>query len=447
MSETEAQTQQKIISWIEGNIGGKVVSIARQPRWRPNWFADVERGSDKLELCVRGDRVDTKLVFPLDHEMRIQKVMWDNGIPVPKVYGWCDDPRAFVMERVPGVPHFDGVSEAVRDSVMREYMECLARLHALDVKPFADAGIVRAPRPSESATVGQAQFIKIFREIKKRPDPFIEFMLAWLARNPLQHAGRESVIVWDSGQFHHHKGRFISLIDVEIGHIGDPMMDLAGFRMRDSVLHFGDMDTLYRHYGKYSRDPVDMDAIKHHHLFFTLSNQLSFHGALAAPTPDSDYMTNLQWCTETNRFAVEALADIMGITLPEVEIPQAEVSPVAPQFDHMITSLKNISVPDEYTRYKLRGMFRLARHQQRWIEIGAEITAADLDDIGALTGKRPASWAEGEAQLEAFVLSDGGKHDEALLYLFNRRTQRAQALNGPAGSAMAAHHPLQPFKA
>ena len=30
--------------------------------------------------------------------------------------------------------------------------------------------------------------------------------------------------------------------------------------------------------------------------------------------------------------------------------------------------------------------------------------------------------------------------------LFHRRNLRAQMLNGPAGSAMAAHKPLQPFR-
>ena len=55
--------------------------ISRQPRWRPVWFADVERDGEVLELCVRGDRTDMPLIFPLDHEMRLQATMHDHGIP------------------------------------------------------------------------------------------------------------------------------------------------------------------------------------------------------------------------------------------------------------------------------------------------------------------------------------------------------------------------------
>ncbi len=38
-------------------------------------------------------------------------------------------------------------------------------------------------------------------------------------------------------------------------------------------------------------------------------------------------MTNVQWCNETNLFAVEAIADAIGIALPEVELPEPEHSP------------------------------------------------------------------------------------------------------------------------
>ena len=102
---------------------------------------------------------------------------------------------------------------------------------------------------------------------------------------------------------------------------------------------------------------------------------------------------------------------------------------------------------DAFLRYQLRGAFRLARHLQRFDEIGAAIVDADLDDLHRVIGHRPASWSAGETELERFVLADrdDGRHDETLLALFHRRNLRAQMLNGPAGSAMARHNPLQPF--
>ena len=33
--------EQRIQAWIEEHVGGKVVRLERQNRWRPVWFADV----------------------------------------------------------------------------------------------------------------------------------------------------------------------------------------------------------------------------------------------------------------------------------------------------------------------------------------------------------------------------------------------------------------------
>lgn len=436
---------ERIKSWIEKNVGGKVGPFERQPRWRPIFFVDVEKDGKTIPLCVRGERVDVELVLPLKHEMLIQNLMYEHGIAVPKVYGWCDDPRCYIMERVPGEPHFEGVNEEQRRKVMRGYMEMLVKLHNLPVQPFKDAGVLHAKSPAEAHLVGERHFEDLYRRTKKRPEPFLEFVLGWIKRHPLKKPYKESVIVWDSGQFHQQDGQFVAIIDVEIGHIGDPMMDLAGFRMRDTVLGFGDFNELYDMYEEFSGKPVDMEAIKYHHLFFTLSNLLSFHFALSEPSLESDYMTNLQWVNETNRFALEALAEYMGEELVEIDMPEPEDTAVSVQFEHLVQSLRHVKASDPFLRFELRGLFRLSRHLQRWDQVGRKVVEADLDDMAELLGFRPKDWQEGEAALETFVLKDNGTHDSELVQLFNRKLQRAQTLNGPVGSAMARHNPIQKF--
>jgi hypothetical protein len=378
--------------------------------------------------------------------MRFQQLLEEGGIPVPHVYGWSNEPRAFVTDRVPGENHFDGATDDERESVMDDYMGILARVHALDIEEFARGGITRAATPAQSGQVGMDVYERGYRQTKQRPDPFLEFCLGWLARNPLPNPGRESAVVWDSGQFHHQDGKVTAILDLELGHIGDPMMDLAGFRMRDTVLGFGDMNVLYDRYAARGGHPVDIDAIQHHHFAFTLSNQLAFHAALAAPTPDTDYMTNMQWCSETNLFAIEALAEILGIAeLDTVDEPEVRVSPVAVTYQHLVQSLRRLDIADEFDRHQIRIAFRLARHLQRFDEIGDALTAADLDDLRNLLGRRPATWQAGDAALEGFVLADDGAHDEELVQLFHRRFLRYKMTLGPAGSAMVAHHPIQRF--
>jgi hypothetical protein len=437
-----------ITAWLTADVGGNVLRISRQPRWRPVWFADVERDGEVLELCIRGDRTDMPLIFPLDHEMRLQSTMHDHGIPTAKVYGWIDEPMAYVMARVPGRNDFEQSTDAERAAVVDDYLHILARLHALDIGPFVDAGIMRAASPDQSGTFGMSRYERVFRSVKTHPDPFIEFSLGWLRRNPPRSLGRESAIVWDSGQFHHHDGRVVAVLDVEIGHIGDPMMDLAAWRMRDTVIGFGNFAALYDRFSEITGEPVDLDAIQRHHFAFTLTNQLPLGAALHEPAPESDLMTNLQWCCETNLFATEALAEILDVELPTVEMPDPRESRATTAVDHLVRSLRSIHTDDDYLRYQLRTMFRLARHVARMDEIADSVSMDDLDDLHQLLGHRPDSWLEGEAELERFVLADAdvGAFDEQLVQLFHTRNLRAQMLLGPAGSAMARHLAIQSFR-
>jgi hypothetical protein len=186
---------------------------------------------------------------------------------------------------------------------MDEYVGILARMHHLDVGPFADAGAELPARPSDVARTGIRAYERAYRAQKVRPDPFMEFCLGWLARNPPRHRVRPSVVVWDSGQFHHGAGRISALLDLELAHIGDPMMDLAGLRMRSTVIDYGPLDDLYRRYEDLTGDEVDLAAIAYQHFAFTITTQLAYHRGLVEPTPDSDLMTYMQWCSESNLYA------------------------------------------------------------------------------------------------------------------------------------------------
>jgi len=193
--------------------------------------------------------------------------------------------------------------------------------------------------------------------------------------------------------------------------------------------------------------------VMRHHFAFTLTNQLALGQAVRAPGPDTDLMTNMQWCMETNLFASEALAELLEVELPEVEEPAAVRRRASTAVDHLATVLRALSlgpdaVDDEFLRYRLRASFREARHASRLVEAGEASSAADLDDLHRLLGHRPDDWFSGEAELERFVLADAdtGRHDEELLVLFHRRNLRAHALLGPPGSAMATHLPIQTFR-
>lgn len=438
----------RVVEWLRANIGGTITRFERQARWRPQWLVDVVRDGGTVELLVRGQRTDTAQTWSLEHEMRFQRVLQDHGVAVPKVWGWVDDPVAFVTDRVPGQADFRGTPEADRAQVVDEYLHALAQIHALPVEPFVAAGIDRAPTPDGSGQIGLERMEALYRRQKEYPDPQLEFFLGWLRRNPPRSDGRETPVVWDSGQFMHTGGHLVAVIDLELAHLGDPMMDLAGWRMRDSVIPFGNFAELYERYAEISGRPVDLEAVQLHHLAFTLSNQLAFSHARYRPPPDGDLATLMQWCNETNLYATEALAEYLGFELPTVDVPDPEPSLGAPAMEQLVRTLSTVTIDDPFARFRVRGAFRLARHLQRRDEIGRQVLDADLDDVHRLLGRRPESWEQAELDLERFVLAaaDDGRHDEALCHLFHRRNLRAQMLNGPAGSAMARHLPIQRFR-
>jgi aminoglycoside phosphotransferase (APT) family kinase protein len=445
VADTDAEDFARITEWLEADLGGTVVHIERQARWRPAWWVTLERDGEQLSLYVRGDRLDSPSAFSLEHERVFQTLLSERGIRVPRVYGWHDaDPKAYVTERVPGADNFEAVSDDERRAAMEDYVDILLEMHQLDVTPFSDAGIVRAARPQESHLVGLERFTRqAYREEKKRPDPFLEFALAWLLRNTPDNPGREAAIVWDAGQLHHEHGRITAMLDLEFGHIGDPLSDLAALWVRNPFIPFGDVSALMRRYQERSGAPLDMTAVHWHYILWAMSNRLEFHSVLADPVEGSDYMLNLHWCVESDLMALEGIAKVVGVELGDVEELTAPPSAYAPAHRHLTRALENTAVADRVERYRLRMSVRLARHLERIDEIGGAAVDADLDDIERLLGHRPADWATGEAELEQFVLADDGRHDEELVTLFHRRLHHARMLNGPAGSWITQHRDIQ----
>jgi aminoglycoside phosphotransferase (APT) family kinase protein len=451
LSESSSRSQHdddvaRISAWLDANIGGTVTSIARQGRWRPVWFADVQRDGATLPLCVRGDRIDSVTPWDLEYEKTMFVELERAGIPVPHVYGWIDDPRAFVMDRSPGQSDFSGSTDEEKAAGIDAYLRTLAQIHRLDVQPFADAGITRAERPERSGTVGIERVERVYRTAKTAPDPMTEFVLGWFRRNPLDNRGRESVVLWDSFQFHHDHGRLTAVLDLEVAHIGDPLMDLAGIRSREPYLRYGDIGDVFARYEQLGGFEVDYDAVDYYFIQESILNQLSFGPALADPPLMSDYTMNLTWVHLTNIWALEILAARLGVAIEPPELPDAVEPATFTTAPHRLMTASMRALVDastDFDQYRARALYRLAAHLQRLDQVEAEVLQADLADLESLLGHRPPTWDEGEAELERFVLADDGRHDAELIDLLHRRNWRHWATIAPPGTTLARWEPIQ----
>jgi len=434
---------------VAGRMGGVVVAIERQARWRPTWFVDLDRDGVVQQLVLRGERTDSE-AFPHRHEYEFHRLLAKRGLPVPALHGYLETPGTidtFIAERVPGRPDFEDVSDAERDVVVDEYLQQLARLHRLDPAPFVAAGVMHPGPGEDSGMVGHRNMEARYRARKRHADPFAEFSLGWLHRHLPRGNGRLAPCVWDSGQFHHHDGHLVAILDLEFGHVGDPLGDITIWRMRDTLIGFGDMRRLYARYEDLTGEPIDLEAVKRHHFAACIGNQLQFGAAVANPLPETDLMTYMQWNSETNLMASDFLGEYLGIELPDVEPPPMPESRHDATFRHLVDSLGSVQTADRELQHDLRLAFRMARHLQRRSEIGDALDAADVDDVHQLLGRRPDDWLDAERELERFVIADAGtgRHDEELTILFHKRNLRTHMALGPAGSSMVRHYQCQRF--
>ena len=439
-------TPEEVTVALERQLGMTVLEVRRQVRWRPTWFVTGERDGAPFDVVVRGDRVDA-LGFPLRHEYEFHTLLEAHGIPVPHLYGWCDELNAVLMEFVPGRPDFADVESVDRDRIVDEYLQAMAAVHALPIEPFLDAGITRGSNGSGMVSMQIQE--QQWRAAKRWPDPFMEFCLAWMHRYEPDSRGRETPILCDTGQFHHDGRHLVAVLDLEGGHIGDPMMDLAVWRMRDTLIPFGDMGKLYARYEELSGREIDLEAVKRFTFASTIGNELMFGAAVHDPLDDTDLMTYMQWDSETNLMATDFLADLLDVELPTVDVPEPRRTRADATYDHLVRSLARMRPDDEFMAHEIRLAFRAARHLARVNEIGDAVVEADLDDLAELLGWRPATWHEGDEALERFVvttIADGDRsHDEDLVRLFHRRNLRVHMQLGPPGSKMVEHFRAQRF--
>src|ERR1700730_6789253 len=138
---------------IERLVGGRIISLERQPRWRKAWYAVVERDGAAVPIFVRGDKqIDAEPYPGLEREAAILHLFRANDLPVPRVYGMTENPTAIVMDRVSGIRDVGHAGEDdERRRVAEQYIEVLARMHELDTTPFVAAGMSLPKGPTETA--------------------------------------------------------------------------------------------------------------------------------------------------------------------------------------------------------------------------------------------------------------------------------------------------------
>jgi hypothetical protein len=419
---------------VESSVGGRIVSAERQARWRPVFWLKVERPDGEiLPVCFRGGRIEQGEENTILNEYECFRALEKNGILVPKIYGYCEKPIGFVMERSPGRPDLSTAENPEElDAVRDEFIQILAQIHALPTTDFEAFGLKRLTNTRDLALGDSAKGIARFAERKTRPDPIVEFLIDWCERHVPVGRDECSFVTCDSGQFIFENGRVTAMLDMELGYLGDPLADLGGLFSRDLTEKMGDLNVAVDRYEVAVGHPVDRRTVLYHAIRFALTTPLGTGLSLANPHVAVEYVQFLTWYLVYSRSPLELIAYREGYELEDPAYPKETVSPYAVAHDSLQEKFGAFKTNDAFQAYEADSLRRLALYTRQGDRYGADLLERDFDDASKLLGKRPATWQERDADLSSLVLENEGERDEELVRYFVRRLKREEWLLAPA---------------
>ncbi len=386
--------------------------------------------------------------YRIADEVATHNLLEAYDVPVPHAYGLCEEPYALVMDRLPGHVDLSSVDDAARWRLMDQYLEVLARIYEIPLTAAAAAGFELPAGPAATALGGYWRKLEACYDASmegQAPDPIAVFLRRWVRDHvPQQRQSVARFITYDSFQFMFEAGRITGLLDFEHAHVGDPMMDLAALRVRDTIKNIGQLSDVTTRYEGITGVPVDHDVVEYHTVVYNAISILSTGPPLADPVRGTDWLSYLAWYVNGARWAFESIAEIGGYQLDPVAVPDARPSRHAAPFRHLAGSLREISACVDST-YELAGLGRVANHLKRLDEIGPALDAADLADLGRVLGYRPET-GEVDAELLDLVEHTDTDREEELVRLLDARAQRLHLGLASARSLMLRHPGLRSLR-
>ena len=335
MEPEDEPLSRELLEWIARTVGGRVVQIRRQARWRANYFVDVD--APGLETVVlKAARAPRHVIersallstFNSHREAVMLELLQDHDVKVPPYLGFHDDSRSLLMVKVEGSAqvHALGDRERMR-RISRDFAEELASLHRLAVDDLDVTGDLRIPSTAEELALGnfleyaETDLDTVLRRRPHLADPLLTLARSWVRRRVPAFDRPAAVVQGDCGpdQFLFAGDRVTAIIDWELGHIGDPMLDLGAIRLRECLYPAGMFPFVLERYRELGM-PVDDQAIRYYTvvtILFTLFG--TFGGTVRLDPRNEEVIVQLWWQVALRRALCEAIAEFEDIqlTLPE----------------------------------------------------------------------------------------------------------------------------------
>jgi aminoglycoside phosphotransferase (APT) family kinase protein len=450
------------LNWIEQQLGARIVEVEQQGRWRPHHFITVAQPDGTTTQVLARSPRDPELIddsrflshFSLEREARVLEALQGVGVKIPEFLGFSDQHQLILMSKVDGTNDLSLASDdAARRRIMNEYVEELAQLHDLDVSTMRLTGLDVPHTPSDIALAGKFSFMEAdFATARPtlRPEPLLELGIWWLHANIPQGARRVSFVQGDTGpgQLMFADDRLTALIDWELAHVGDPMLDLGVARMRNMLYPVGSLHETFAHYERVTGRPLDRPALRYYTVLATLLSPLGMAATLQRPSAKvGSMLVRYGWDVTLRRGMTDALAEELGLEITPPDLPPRPSDDDPTLFDYLAEHLELLCVPlahDAAERFQLDSALAISRTLQLDSKIGDRLLRDDLDDMAEVLGHRPTDREAGMAALAELVAAKPDTHLESLVMLFGRVERRREFLLAPMMIAQSTN-PLEPL--
>jgi hypothetical protein len=262
--------------------------------------------------------------FNSNREAVILELLQDQDVKVPPYLGYHEETGSLLMAKVEGSAQVHGLED--RDqlrNISRDFAEQLASLHRLDLDDLDLTDDLRVPTTPEALALenfllyAETDLDNVLRRRPHLADPLLALSRAWVRRRVPAFERRASVVQGDCGpdQFLFEGAEVTAIIDWELAHIGDPMLDLGAMRLRECLYPAGMFPLVLERYRELGM-PVDEQAIRYYTVVTILFTLFGTVGGTVRLDPRNDeVILQLWWQYALRRALCEAIAEFEGIEL------------------------------------------------------------------------------------------------------------------------------------
>lgn len=454
------------IEWIEKVTEGRVAQSRQVAAGGRDGFAvDVARGGETLALFLqmgRGDAAAGTSFMPVEREAEVMLALHKSDIRVPKVWAVDAKQQAILVERVPGRTWMHApVTPEEQDSVAKDFMRHLAKLHRLDPRDLDLPSFkpVRSAREHQCAVVQEMQLRAAAGHTPI--EPILRISLDYLERHLPDYDGPTVLVQGDTGpgNFMYDAGKVTGVIDWELAHLGDPMDDIAWLSWRTTQHTFTHLPDRLREYEDLSGIAIDAARVTYYRvnacvrLAATGSGPWGGFGLAGMGDKARDSSTGKAVTAEADRGAdgsafiftilhrrmrLEALMAALGIAAPVLDaLPEAPPKPYGHMYDDILTRLQNAvaRIEDRTAANLVKGVARSVKYLKEADRNAVLFERLELEDIGEMLGRPQSSIDAGRRSLYA-AAAERQIGDEAYVLYHWRRFLRDEELMRVAASSL-----------